>query len=275
MSEYVYEALPDPASLESKTFAVRFKRLTQRTFARPHQKIQRSTVHVSIRLLVLEPGQGSEQVHCRLVQASLFDLPKYEALSYVWGDASQTRNIILGGKNMAVTRNLCSALMHLRYVDQSRLLWVDAICINQMDLDERSSQVQAMKHIYSHCWRAVVWLGEPAEDDCRAFEIVRSLNRHLPMMTGEAGSETRLKAFRESQSATNLSRLASTPLDQIMNLFSRPWFGRIWVIQEVVKAPKAIAVYGYENVSLESMEKVANNIAINARYLTSVQPCVS
>jgi hypothetical protein len=73
--------------------------------------------------------------------------PVYEALSYVWGDATQTSPMTLNGASYPITKNLESAIRHLRRREGSRTLWVDAVGINQLDLDERSSQVLRMKDI--------------------------------------------------------------------------------------------------------------------------------
>ncbi|KAH6721501.1 heterokaryon incompatibility protein-domain-containing protein, partial [Leptodontidium sp. MPI-SDFR-AT-0119] len=99
-----------------------------------------------IRLVILEPVRGEDPVRCRLIHVSLDDNPQYESLSYAWGDSSVTTPIYIDGKAIPVTENLESALVNLR--DESlenpkdRVLWVDAICINQMHIPERNDQFQ-------------------------------------------------------------------------------------------------------------------------------------
>jgi hypothetical protein len=92
-----------------------------------------------IRLIILEPGIGDEPVRCQLVHISLDENPSYEALSYTWGDASvQGPRILLDGKPFQVTVNLGAALLYLRDEasddPKERILWIDAICINQTDI---------------------------------------------------------------------------------------------------------------------------------------------
>ncbi|PMD23515.1 heterokaryon incompatibility, partial [Hyaloscypha hepaticicola] len=85
--------------------------------------------------------------------------PVYEALSYTWGDESNMRNIRLNGCLFAVSNNLYEALSHLRTSAAERTLWIDAISINQRDIDEKSSQIQIMPFIYERAQTVVVWLG--------------------------------------------------------------------------------------------------------------------
>lgn len=84
----------------------------------------------------------------------------YEALSYVWGDPRSVCSILVNEKAFPVTHNLFLALKHLRLPYNERKLWVDAICINQEDVEERSQQVQIMQKIYWRARRVIVWLGE-------------------------------------------------------------------------------------------------------------------
>ncbi|KAF2461212.1 heterokaryon incompatibility, partial [Lineolata rhizophorae] len=85
--------------------------------------------------------------------------PKYEALSYTWGDALDRHSIACEGKTIRVTANLLSALQHLRQPDVTRILWVDAVCINQGNIAERDAQVRMMGDIYRMAARVLVWLG--------------------------------------------------------------------------------------------------------------------
>jgi hypothetical protein len=101
-----------------------------------------------IRVLILPPGAFDDPICCKLKHVSLSKCPAYEALSYTWGDPTQTLPISLNGAPCPITRNLESALRHLRRRESLRILWVDAVCINQLSIDERSSEVMRMKSIY-------------------------------------------------------------------------------------------------------------------------------
>ncbi|KAK8115703.1 Heterokaryon incompatibility [Apiospora sp. TS-2023a] len=112
-----------------------------------------------VRFLKLLPGRFDEAIHCNLQVGSLDSPPAYEALSYVWGDAFVTKPVYVDGHLFNATSNLEAALRHLRYRWRPRLLWVDAICINQADNGEKNYQVPLMGRIYSECSQTVAWLG--------------------------------------------------------------------------------------------------------------------
>ncbi|KAI0456681.1 heterokaryon incompatibility protein-domain-containing protein [Xylaria acuta] len=132
----------------------------------------------SIRLLILLKGSHRDPVRCRLEHVSLTDEPEYEALSYTWGDSSATQPIQVNDDPRPVTRNLVSALQHLRHEDHDRYLWVDAVCINQADTAERGQQVSIMGQIYSKAKSVVVWLGPEesvAPDALRPYSFLKRL----------------------------------------------------------------------------------------------------
>lgn len=117
----------------------------------------------TIRLLEILPGSGIDVVACRLRTVQFSDAPQYEALSYCWGDALFNMEAYCNGERLAITTNLYSALSHLRNDNKLRVLWVDAICINQADIDERNQQVRLMRQIYEKAEAVVVWLGAEAQ----------------------------------------------------------------------------------------------------------------
>ena len=117
-----------------------------------------------IRLTTIKPGTQPEPIRCDLSYVSLNDTPKYEALSYVWGDPSIRMPILLDEHPFGVTQNLGLALRFLRLPTDDRTLWIDAICVNQDDLDERSAQVQLMKNIYQGAHQVISWLGDEDEN---------------------------------------------------------------------------------------------------------------
>lgn len=123
----------------------------------------------SIRTLELVPSESHGAVLEVLLQeisldSVLADNSTYEALSYVWGSPTGTRPIICNGEVLKVTPNCEAALRRLRLPDRSRVLWVDAICIDQSSSEngqrERSTQVPMMGEIYNKASRTICWLGE-------------------------------------------------------------------------------------------------------------------
>ncbi|KAF3803802.1 hypothetical protein GCG54_00011639 [Colletotrichum gloeosporioides] len=131
----------------------------------PTPFVHRSLRHeASIRVLVLRPSpRRSAPIRCELQEISLEDAPSYEALSYVWGSPTGTHPISCDGFTMLVTPNCRDALIHLRRRVTRRILWVDAICIDQGESDrskkERNTQVVQMGKVYQTARRVVIWLG--------------------------------------------------------------------------------------------------------------------
>jgi hypothetical protein len=111
------------------------------------------------RLLKLLPGHLKDPISCELQVVSLDENPTYEPLSYVWGDPSVVVVAYLHNVPVNVTVNLAAALRRLRKAEGPRVLWVDALCINQEDSAERSQQVGLMQFIYQ-THHVIVWLGD-------------------------------------------------------------------------------------------------------------------
>lgn len=101
---------------------------------------------------------------------------EFVALSYTWGSTENNAVIHLDGGPVPVTMNLLEALQALRFQDKSRVLWIDALCINQTDLEERASQVNIMRHIYQKAQNVIVWLGPAADDSRLAFDLLATLS---------------------------------------------------------------------------------------------------
>ena len=116
-----------------------------------------------IRLCILDPGAIDDSLTCALRTVSLNDHPAYETLSYVWGNPILNNEIVANGRVIKTTKNLHTALRYLRNSDEPRLIWADGICINQSDLDERSSQVGMMGDVYRRGKELQIWLGEAEE----------------------------------------------------------------------------------------------------------------
>jgi hypothetical protein len=128
-----------------------------------------------IRLLELYPGHTNDDIDSTLHQTKLEDAPKYEAISYAWGDPANKLNMLCDGKILLVTPNLKNALHRLKLKDESRILWADAICINQNDVVEKGSQVKLMTRIYGNATRVCIWLGCTVPQMLPAFELVAAI----------------------------------------------------------------------------------------------------
>ncbi|CEJ81587.1 hypothetical protein VHEMI01707 [[Torrubiella] hemipterigena] len=216
---------------------------------------QLQTWKKEIRLAVLEPFVSNQNndspVRISLQYASLLDPNhlSYEALSYCWGDADNDANVIqlvnpdFSDKSVEipVRANLYSALKQLRSTAQ-RVLWIDLICINQADLEERAMQVGLMGEIFAFAKSVKVWIGE-ADDQVREdFAIIRSIGdayssatmrettcKHKSESAGE-GDRLCLPGVRETHERIAHETYYTVDVDCI---FQRPWFQRAWVVQEV------------------------------------------
>ena len=144
-----------------------------------YEKLPDASTH--IRLATWLPSPDSDaQIHFTLQTVLLADAPRYLALSYACGDPTDTRAILLHGIPVQVYRNLESALRHMRPVltssDKTTTpLWIDAICIDQSDGEEKSIQVRNMASIYKKASASLAWLGEAADDSERTLNMLKRL----------------------------------------------------------------------------------------------------
>ncbi|KAK0724351.1 heterokaryon incompatibility protein-domain-containing protein [Lasiosphaeris hirsuta] len=129
-----------------------------------------------IRLLrLLPPPDDKSRTECQLITYSLLDSRRthsYEALSYVWGSEESKEPIWVDGNKLSVGGNLYKALSHLRDCFVERILWIDAICINQRDDKEKGHEVQSMAKIYAKASHVIAWLGEAVDNSNSALEVI-------------------------------------------------------------------------------------------------------
>src|SRR6266550_313195 len=109
-----------------------------------------------VRLLEILPGEASSPMSCDIFHTSLSTHPQYEALSYAWGNPDFSHIISVNSSCLAVSTNLHEALQRLRLPLEKRTMWIDAICIDQANVAERSQQVGMMQNIFSHATNVVV-----------------------------------------------------------------------------------------------------------------------
>jgi hypothetical protein len=201
------------------------------------------------------------------------DAPTFKALSYTWGapyrevhgedtdtPALFTNHITCNGKQLAITRNLFDALHNLREGKVSAWLWVDALCINQMDLDERASQLLLMGHIYSSAMEVIIWLGPPriGFDD-----MVWGAMEFLPAL--EASNRPREELYAPGNIA-DPAFFNSIGIDdprprliRIAQFYAAcRWFTRAWVIQEALLAPHSRLLCGQTEISVPRAVRLAS-----------------
>jgi hypothetical protein len=202
------------------------------------------------KLLSLHRGQSSDLVTCDLFIASLDSSVKYEALSYVWGDPDDTKEIKICGEPFYATLNLESALRYLRYRDRERIIWVDAICINQADHSERSCQVLQMGRIYQQAEEVLVWLGLGSTEWSLAIDAIK-------LLSSDENIHWLPPPYYGSVEARDLERFPAylMPLQEIL---CSPWWRRVWILQEAVLARKLTFVCGSGLISGDSLLGIEN-----------------
>ncbi|KAF2135425.1 uncharacterized protein K452DRAFT_260697 [Aplosporella prunicola CBS 121167] len=199
-----------------------------------------STTDRQIRLVEILPGGWHDEISCTLRTVFLDNNPEYETLSYVWGDRKLTKAVCINGHVVKVTENLWIAMRRLRQNVQ-RTFWIDAICINQNDNQEKSQQVRMMGSIFRLCLECSLWLGEgPDLGDSppgrfppisitasRVFELLGMLcqKKHLQEYPCFCIADDGAISEREEYTAH---------FNALHKLCKSPWWERIWVIQEAV-----------------------------------------
>jgi hypothetical protein len=172
-----------------------------------------------IRLLRILP-EATSIIKCELFHTSLYNPCPYIAVSYAWGDADDTETIMLDGHEFVVTGSLMLALRRLRSRHAPVIVWVDAICINQGNTEERNIQVQAMTSIYQEAVEVAIWLGPEADGSNAALELLRGLYQYHD-------SPAQIRAIIKSPDS-------KPSFQALVALFDRDYWGRLWVVQEVI-----------------------------------------
>lgn len=203
----------------------------------------------AIRILNVFPGHPEDlEVHCELIPGTILDYKErmeckpplkfepYDALSWCWGTLSEESWISIrkGGTRYAksVRSDLVAALRTLRHHEHDRPLWIDAVCIDQSNFEERNHQVEMMADIYGKADCVRIWLGNPTDSSNLAIRFIKK-------------EVLQLQHFDELCE----SKEASAKWKSLLELMQRPWFSRRWVVQEVALARKAIIHCGSAKIS--------------------------
>lgn len=254
----------------------------------------------NIRVLQLWPGTPDSPLICSLAESSL-DNPdlKYKALSYCWGEEHPHSPLWIASdpddasrkQQLSIRPNLAAALSQLRtnnlsccdltsscqtdeahnthhaaencHFTRPANLWIDAICIDQANLDERSQQVGLMHEIYTKASSVIAWLGPENEYTVPAFRMVHGfadLYRDMksdPTATAEAARR---------HLATSPSFLSSWIA--LGHFFADPWWERMWIVQEVVLAQTVTMIMGPWSVPWGRFAQAAT-VALNDELFSS------
>ncbi|KAI1179073.1 heterokaryon incompatibility protein-domain-containing protein [Nemania sp. FL0916] len=183
-----------------------------------------------IRLLELLPGKPNSRVKARLFHVSLDDAPHFDALSYMWGRPRPTYDIKLmysaeQSTSFPIGRNLRRALDNIRFPDRPRVIWVDAICINQADRDERERQVKLIRRIFSTAEKVCAWIDHDVVPTLGVFDDLQEL-----------GKSIEIDDFYDAKY-----------WHPVADIFRNPYWRRLWVQQELILA-KEIDIYCHRHV---------------------------
>ena len=241
-----------------------------------------------IRMLALNPAENGDPITCTLSHVSLDAEPEYEALSYTWDTDSNadtrqdTETISCSGHTMLVRENLFAALKRLRYPDRPRSLWVDAICINQADNEEKNHQVALMGSIYAIAKEVVIWLGEEEANDALAFDTIIRLERVFEKEPAQ--SDLVQQMWNSEGGPAEVPATCGNEWRALWGLLEKRWFKRAWVVQEVALARDATLVCGNFIMDFERFLAVIINtlssglglgISVQGRSLRSGLPILS
>lgn len=232
--------------------------------------------------------------------------PTYNAVSYVWGSSDIRKEIIIDGHIVSVPYNTEEALRRLcRHKQNSRIhrifsspkdeivLWIDAVCINQAHVSERSWQVAMMGLVYSSAAEVLIWLGCGGDGEKKSIAVVKKLVEHCKHETGgfeglsdrllgmenEAGERHRQNGdiFRSARrpglkirrSQGSRLPLTDAEIQSCMKFFSAPWFTRLWAAQEVVLAKSSVCCFGERSIPAWDVLMAAVWVSYGSNFLIS------
>lgn len=222
-----------------------------------------------IRLLRLQPGKGREPVQCTLHEAELATCTgQYEALSYVWGLQEDLTPIQVDEFSLKIGPNLLRALLDMRHEDRERVLWVDAICINQSDVQEKNTQVPLMRDIYTRAMHTLCYVGPKTRKETRQlYAMLNDLAQEAKTL--QAGKQTAAHDDAETVPAF-ISHVPITPTRgsmatkylgdaTIVALANCQWWHRAWTVQELMLSKSPIMMTGRYAISWDDLRAAVDH----------------
>ncbi|RFU26865.1 hypothetical protein B7463_g9465, partial [Scytalidium lignicola] len=214
----------------------------------------KNNIH-EIRVIVIPPAEWVSELRCRLFHVSLDHNPSYEALSYTWGDQTSKHIITLDGAEIEISRALTVALRGIQYPNRPRTVWIDALCINQANDEEKSIQVQMMRRVYQQASRVIIWLGLRSTDSSLALSFLQSLHDEVEEDSLDLSTELLKRWLREKCRPAYDAHWAS-----LFNLMHREYWRRLWIVQEIVSAREIIVYCGDDTMEWQSLVYITNLI---------------
>ncbi|KAL6363072.1 hypothetical protein LRP88_02474 [Fusarium phalaenopsidis] len=201
------------------------------------------------RLFKLSPGMDDEPLKGTIHRVLADSDEEYQALSYVWGDISSSLapHVIETPEGaLQISFSLHSALRAIRDQTADTMLWIDAICINQASVTEKAIQIRLLSTIFQSATQVVAWLGP--EDQSQNGDIVIENLKSITNFARQSES-TYWCTFLDSIKAKNESRGGNIDACADLDAFlARPWFKRVWIVQELVLPNKVTLVCGRSKI---------------------------
>ena len=232
------------------------------TMAHGHKSASSANANLanSFRILDLLPGQDDSDIQCTIRNAELGMGEVYEALSYVWGDQVNLKPVRVADTIIKITGSLYAALKHLRNPRSIRSLWIDQLCINQWDPEDKTYQVNMMRDIYRNCSQCLIWLGEiPGTLDTFTVNEAEGALDFLRLCAGQFGDSQ--SGVSIPPTLSNIEQLQGARVAfQALILNGNPWWSRVWTVQEVVLPPKAHVLWGALTLPWDTITRAAMKI---------------
>ncbi len=211
---------------------------------------------------VSEPKADTIRVYIEVVQ--LNKVPDYTCISYTWGDPKVTRMVQYGHGTIDVTINLWRALIRIQEVGlgtrQKTKFWADQICIDQKRSKEKEEQVPLMAELFPKAQRVICWLGEEVGSTAEAFAMLRAWSR------ADANKERRRELARELARIVDTNAYSTDSGCRAMQeFFSRPWFRRVWMLQEIYvsKDKPPVVLCGSHKISWNDLSEAFGRLDSN------------
>ncbi|KAF5010109.1 hypothetical protein FDECE_3695 [Fusarium decemcellulare] len=250
-----------------------------------------SKANREIRLIRLAQSPGDEGIKLELRHASADDNVPYHAVSYVWGDPKDIGPVTVDEEELLVSQNLIALFRQLLKLEVTAWLWTDSICINQADLEEKAWQVGAMDQVYGNAELVYLWLGPGTLHTDKAMKMIHNHGRQIIVDMGWADPRNNQKNQKKKNKklTKQLKKALSTggkkpsskahqivhffynlyndpdlrhnnkdqPLDKyplldgLRDILKRPFWRRVWIVQEITLAKGALLLCGDEGMPLE------------------------
>jgi hypothetical protein len=206
----------------------------------------------NIRLIEIRLGSEKATLEITLREYGL-ESEKFEALSYVWGKHKANRRIKCNGRPMYIRSHLLYALKERACRKSTVLVWADAICINQNDDQEKTSQVHMMRDIYERAQKVIIWLGKERAGDREGAKLVESLYTKCNGANNDMDATTYDFEDFDCESNGVPKPFGCPDWDAVFTIISHPWFNRVWVVQELLVAQRSVMWRGSLNLNTDAI----------------------